>query len=161
MTDNTEKIPGNTLVYTNLIGEDIQNYVKGVLISSGIPENRVEKVFEWVNDYNRCMGSCENFDLKDEFTSVTAHAVDYGDYYPMSTLWYKTNKRDYSDILCRLAAFELMGDSIDVKKPVEESRYGFDSESGWLYSDNDAVCNNPLVDFNESERKNIFLFTHR
>ena len=150
------KISDNTLIYTNLIGEDVQNYVKQILISSGIPENRAEKVFEWVNDYNRCMGSCENFDLKDEFTSVCAPAVDYGDYYPMSTLWYKTNKRDYADILCRLAAFELIGDSIHVKNPVEESRYGYDSEDGWLNSDYDAVCNNPLVDFNESEREKYF-----
>lgn len=146
----------NTLIYTNLTGETVQSYVKEILISAGIPEKCTKKVFEWVNDYNACMGKCEGFDLKDEFTSVSADAVDYGDYYPMSTLWYKTNKRSYSDILCRLAAFGLIGDSITVKKPIEEDRYECYSDDQWLYSDYDAINNNPLVDFDESEKEKYF-----
>lgn len=149
---NTE----NTLVYTNLACAGVQEYIKQILISSGIPENRAEKMFQWVNDYNECMGGCENFELKDEFTAVSVPAVDYGDYYPMSTLWFKTNKRDYGDILCRLAAFELMADGITAKNAVDESRYECYSDTQWLYSDYDAIYNNPLVDFRDSEIEKYF-----
>lgn len=153
-TETEEK--NSTLTYTNLLSKSVQESVKQILISAGIPKKRAEKVFEWVNDYNGCMGSCESFDLKDEFTSVSAPVVDYGDYYPMSTLWFKTNKRDYGDILCRLAAFELLSCSITVKNPIDKSRYECYSDNQWLYSDYDAVCNNPLVDMDEGETEKYF-----
>lgn len=154
--DKEKKYPDGSLTYSNLTGESARNEVKELLSVAGVPENRIEKILEWVNDYNKCMGSCENFELKEDFTSVSAYAVDYGDYYPMSALWYKTNKRNYADILCRLAAFELLSDFISVSAPLDKSEWECYSDTQWLYSDYDAICNNPLVDFGEGEKEKYF-----
>lgn len=154
--DTEKRYPDGTLNYSNLTGEAVRNEVKEILSAAGISESRIEKVFEWIKDFNSCMGSCENFDLKDDFVSVSAYAIDYGDYYPMSTMWFKTNRRDYGDILCRLAAYELLKDFISVSNPLDESEWECYSDTQWLYSDYDAICNNPLVDFGESEMEKYF-----
>jgi len=154
--DTEKRYPDGTLNYSNLTGEAVRNEVKEILSIAGIPENQIEKVFEWVKDYNSCMGSCENFNLKDDFDSVSAYAIDYGDYYPMSTMWFKTNRRDYGDILCRLAAYKLLSDFISVGNPLDKSEWECYSDTQWLYSDYDAICNNPLVDFGESEMEKYF-----
>ena len=154
--DTEKRYPDGTLTCSNLTGETVRNEVKEILSAAGISESRIEKVFEWIKDFNSCMGSCENFDLKDDFVSVSAYAIDYGDYYPMSTMWFKTNRRDYGDILCRLAAYELLKDFISVSNPLDESEWECYSDTQWLYSDYDAICNNPLVDFGESEMEKYF-----
>ena len=61
--DTEKRYPDGTLNYSNLTGEAVRNEVKEILSIAGIPENQIEKVFEWVKDYNSCMGSCENFDF--------------------------------------------------------------------------------------------------
>lgn len=144
------------LTYTNLLGKQVQDDIEEILLSAGIPQNRIEKVFEWIRDFNQCMSGCESYELADEFITVHAPVVDYGDYGPMSRMWFKTNQRDYGDVLCRIAAFQLLQDSIAVGNVIGRDEWECFADTQWLYSDWDAISGHPLIDFSDDEQSKYF-----
>ena len=142
-----------TLTYSNLAGDQSRREVEEILLAAGIPEKYVDMLFLWVNDFNQCMSKCETFHLIDGFVTEDIPVVDYGDYYPMSTAWFKTNQRKYGDVLCRIAAFLLMQDQITAKALIEEELWECWQDTQWLCSDNDAISNNPLIDFDQKQQR--------
>ncbi len=155
-TDAEQYFQDGTLTYTNLVGEDVQNEVGEILRSAGISQEHVGEMFQWVDDFNQCMGKCETFHLVDGFLTENIAIVDYGEYYPMSTAWFKTNKRDYGDVLCRIAAFQLVQDHITVKNFLNEDLWEGYHDTQWLYSDYDAISSNPLIDFDKEQQNQYF-----
>ncbi len=145
-----------TLTYTNLVGEQVQQEVRDTLISSGVSKDSIEKLFIWVNDFNQCMKDCESFNLVDTWTTSTIPAVDYGEYSPMSNMWYKHNKRNFSDVLCRIAAFQLTQGNIAVKNLIDKDKWECYTDTQWLYSDWDAISGFSLIDLDETETSRYF-----
>lgn len=141
--------------YTNLVGADVQAEVQEILTAASISRERLETLWRWVDDYNQAMASCESLSLAEGWTSAASPVVDYGDYYPASTAWFKTARRDYADILCRLAAFQLLRDGITAARPVPESDWACGRDQ-WLVSDAEAIAQHPLVDLTEEEVETYF-----
>ena len=51
----------------------------------------------------------------------------------MSVEWYKNNKRNYHDILCRIAAYELVQDNISIDKVISKENFDcWDSDTDFL-----------------------------
>lgn len=144
-----------TLTYTNLVGGGVQDTVRRACTDAGVAPERLDKFFVWVDDFNACMKDCPSYTLQDAFVTIDAPVVDYGDYGPMSRLWYKTNGRKYSDVLCRIAAFQLMRDHITVSTPLAPADWDT-GEDQWLCSDGDAIENFPLVAFSGAEKEMYF-----
>lgn len=142
-------------IYTNLIGQEEQTEVQAALTAAGVPASRVETLWRWVDDYRQAMASCEALPLVDGWASAASPVVDYGDYYPVSTAWYKAAGRDYADILCRLAAFQLLQDGIRANNPVPRNEWA-SAEDQWLASDADAIAHHPLVDFSDEAVQTYF-----
>lgn len=150
-----EQYKDGTLTYSNLVGEEVQTQVRDVMLVNGISEADANKFFVWVNDFNEIMKDCESYELQDEFITVDVPMVDYGDYGPMSRMWYKTNGREYSDVLCRIAAFHLMKQNISVSEFIDEQDWAR-GEDQWLCSDWEAISGFSLVDFSEEETARYF-----
>lgn len=141
-----------TLTYSNLAGNTSQKEVREILLSAGIAEKDLDRLFLWIDDFNQCMSKCENFHLRDEFVTEDIAVVDYGDYYPMSTTWFKTNRREYGDVLCRIAAFWIMQDYVTAEKPIEKEQWECYQDTQWLYSDHDAISSHPLIEFDQQQQ---------
>lgn len=168
--EEKKKVSAGELTYTNLNSESSLNEVQSALKASGIREEHVDKVVKWVRDYNACMKDCESFSLVGDFVTVDKKAVDYGDYYLISKEWFKKNKREYYDILCRIAAFELNRDNITVKNAISKDEFNcWDDEKSWLYSDGDAILGRgadegeygeippfPMLDWNDQVKREYF-----
>ena len=136
---NSEVISAG-LTYTNLNSKSAINEVKSILLKSGIKDEYVRDVLEWVADYNNCMKDCKEFTLIGDFTTVSTKAIDYGDYYNMSREWFRKNHRNYHDVLCRIVAFELNQDNITTKKLVKKDDFDcWDEDKSWLYTDGDIL----------------------
>lgn len=130
----------STLTYTNLNSELSMNEVKSSLTASGIRSEYTDRVMAWVTDYNTCMKNCDEFSLIGDFTTVSANAIDYGDYSKISREWFRKNHRNYHDILCRTAAFELNQENIETKKLLKKSEFDcWDEDKSWLYTDGDIL----------------------
>ena len=128
------------LTYTNLNSKSAIDEVKSILLKSGIKDEYVRDVLEWVADYNNCMKDCKEFTLIGDFTTVSTKAIDYGDYYNMSREWFRKNHRNYHDVLCRIVAFELNQDNITTKKIVKKDDFDcWDENKSWLYTDGDIL----------------------
>ena len=125
------------LTYTNLNSKSAINEVESILLKSGIKDEYVRDVLEWVADYNNCM---KEFTLIGDFTTVSTKAIDYGDYANMSREWFRKNHRNYHDVLCRIVAFELNQDNITTKKLVKKDDFDcWDEDKSWLYTDGDIL----------------------
>lgn len=144
------------LTYSNLVGKEVQEEVKTALLEAGIVPEDADQFFAWVDDFNQAMKECPSFSLQDSFTTVQAPAVDYGDYGPMSTTWYKTNHRDYGDVLCRVAAFHLTKDGINTAFKIDRQDWACYHENQWLYSDWEAISSSPLIAFTDDETADYF-----
>lgn len=130
----------STLTYTNLNSELSINEVKSSLTASGIRSEYTDRVMAWVTDYNTCMKNCDEFSLIGDFTTVSANAIDYGDYSKISREWFRKNHRNYHDVLCRIVAFELNQDNITTKKIVKKDDFDcWDENKSWLYTDGDIL----------------------
>lgn len=106
------------LTYSNLDSQTAVEEVSSVLLDAGIEPDRIETVMAWVADFNDCMQGCPSFELVGDFRQVEDGVVDYGSYYEKSTQWFKTNARNYHDVLCRIVAFELVAPRVGVASPV-------------------------------------------
>lgn len=106
------------LTYSNLASSAAVEEVRAALLDSGVEAARVETVMAWVAGFNDCMRGCPSFELVGDFRQIEDGVVDYGSYYEKSTQWFKANKRDYHDVLCRIVAFELGAPNVTVAHPV-------------------------------------------
>ena len=135
-----QNISEGTLTYTNLNSKSSIDEVKSSLKTSEIRSEYADRVLEWVADYNNCMRNCDEFSLTGDFITVSAKAIDYGDYSKMSREWFRKNNRNYHDVLCRIVAFELNQDNIETKKMVKKSDFDcWDEDESWLYTDGDIL----------------------
>lgn len=135
------------LTYTNLDSESSIYEIRETLLNAGIKQKSVDIVLDWVADYNSCMRGCSSFTLVGDFITIDGTTVDYGDYYPMSTEWYKYNKRNYHDVLCRIAAFELVKDSVIVIEKIQKEDFDcWDENTAWLYTDGDILFGREAVE---------------
>lgn len=146
------------LIYTNLNSENSVNEVKEILTDANIPSKSIDTVFDWVADFNDAMKSCPAFTLAGDFTAIDKDTVDYGDYYLMSTEWYKNSKKDYNDILCRIAAFELNRENISVKNQIPKENFNcWDENNSWLLSDGEIIFGEEASETNKSYRPHPLL----
>lgn len=135
-----EKIVSDSLTYTNLNSDASVKEVKEILTKANIPSKSIDTVFDWIADFNAAMKNCPSFTLIGDFTTIDKNTVDYGDYYPMSTEWYKNAGKDYDDILCRIAAFELNRENISVKNRILKENFDcWDENDSWLFSDGTII----------------------
>ena len=135
-----QNISEGTLTYTNLNSKSSIDEVKSSLKTSEIRSEYADRVLEWVADYNNCMRNCDEFSLTGDFITVSAKAIDYGDYSKMSREWFRRNNRNYHDVLCRIVAFELNQGNIETKKMVKKSDFDcWDEDESWLYTDGDIL----------------------
>ena len=144
------------LTYSNLVGREAQQEGRTVLLDAGIAAGDVDQFFVWVDDFNQAMKNCPSYQLQDAFTTVTAPVVDYGEYGPMSRTWYKENQRDYGDVLCRIAAFQLTKDAITTASAIDRRDWACYTEDQWLCSDWEAISTSPLIEFSEEETEDYF-----
>lgn len=143
---DADAIHAHQFTYTNLDSESSVREVRDILAKAGIPESHIDTVLSWVADYNDCMRECPAFSLTGDFTTVEGTTVDYGDYPPMSTEWYKRNGRNYHDILCRIAAYELSQDNISVGEALAEEDFDcHDENTSWLYTDGSILFGREAV----------------
>ena len=139
-SESISEVISTGLTYTNLNSKSAINEVKSILLKSGIKDEYVRDVLEWVADYNNCMKDCKEFTLIGDFTTVSTKAIDYGDYANMSREWFRKNHRNYHDVLCRIVAFELNQDNITTKKIVKKDDFDcWDENKSWLYTDGDIL----------------------
>ena len=54
-------------------------------------------------------------------------------------------------MLCRIAAYQLIQDNVDIQQPIDKKDWECYSETQWLYSDWNALSNLSLIDFDESD----------
>ena len=169
-TQDSKVIFSDKLTYTNLDSESSVSEVRDILTKADIRKEYVDTVLGWVSDYNDCMRACPSFSLAGDFITIDGTAVDYGDYYPMSVEWFKNNNRNYHDILCRIAAFELNQDNISVEKAIEKENFDcWDTDTSWLYTDGDILFGReaaegehkeyvpfPLINWSEDATANYF-----
>lgn len=140
------------LTYTNLDSQSSVEEVRSILTKAGIQAIYVDTVLDWAADYNNCMRGCPAFSLVGDFVTIDEAAVDYGEYYPMYTEWYKHNARNYPDILCRIAAFELVQDNISVNEVITKDNFDcWDENGAWLYSDGGILFGREAVEGEHKE----------
>ena len=136
-SESISEVISTGLTYTNLNSKSAIDEVKSILLKSGIKDEYVRDVLEWVADYNNCMKDCKEFTLIGDFTTVS---TNYGDYANMSREWFRKNHRNYHDVLCRIVAFELNQDNITTKKIVKKDDFDcWDENKSWLYTDGDIL----------------------
>ena len=135
------------LTYTNLDSESSISEVRDILTKAGIYTRYVDTVLDWVTDYNDCMRGCSSFSLVGDFVTIDGTTVDYGDYSPMSTEWYKRNNRNYHDVLCRIVAFELIQDNLSISEVIAKENFDcWDENTAWLYTDGDILFGREAVE---------------
>lgn len=160
ISDNQDAdIPlSDKLTYTNLDSESSVSEVQDIMTKAGIQTRYIDTVLEWAADYNNCMRECSSFSLEGDFVTIDGTMVDYGEYYPKYTEWYKRNDRNYPDVLCRIAAFELVQDNISVSEAIAKENFDcWDENTAWLYTDGDILFGRegedydpfPLIDWND------------
>ncbi len=143
----TDVVLQNKLTYSNLDSELSMNEVRDILIKAGIQINYVDTVLGWATDYNNSMRECPSFSLVGDFITIDEMAVDYGEYYAMSTQWYKRNNRNYHDVVCRIVAYELNQDNISVGNIIKEENFDcWDENTAWLYTDGDILFGREAVE---------------
>lgn len=144
---NIDIVPQDKLTYSNLDSELSMSEVRDILVKAGIQTNYVDIVMGWVTDYNNSMRECPSFSLVGDFITLDKMTVDYGEYYPMSTQWYKSNNRNYHDVVCRTVAYELNQDNISVGKVIKEENFDcWDENTAWLYTDGDILFGREAVE---------------
>lgn len=156
-------------VYTNLDSAASSREVRDLLTAAGLEEERIDTVLAWAGDFNDCMRACPSFSLAGEFTALEGGVADYGDYPPASQTWFKTGGRNYHDILCRIAAFQLARPLITVGTDLPREAWAcWDEERDWLYSDGDTLFGReasenqkayapfPLLDWDEETVQDYF-----
>ncbi len=144
---NIDVVVQDKLTYSNLDSELSMNEVRDILLKSGIPTNHVDTVLNWVTDYNNSMRECPSFSLVGDFVTIDEMAVDYGEYYDMSTEWYKRNRRNYHDVVCRIAAYELNQDNISIGNVLKKENFDcWDENTAWLYTDGDILFGREAVE---------------
>ncbi|RRD95166.1 DUF4300 family protein [Clostridiales bacterium COT073_COT-073] len=160
----------NGLIYSNLNSEMAINETKSIFKDSGIENKSIEKLLQWVNDYNAVMKNCKSFSLVGDFTAIQDKTIYYSDYPTMSREWFRINNRDYFDVLCRIVAFELNKGNITVDKTLSREKFNcWDEDESWLYSDGVAIFGReavegdyskskpfPLLNWNDEEIKEYF-----
>lgn len=160
----------NGLIYSNLNSETAINEIKSVFENSGIENKSMDKILEWVNDYNAVMNNCKAFSLVGDFTEIQDKTIYYSDYPTISREWFRENNRDYFDVLCRIVAFELNKGNITVDKTVSREKFNcWHEDESWLYSDGVAIFGReavegdyskskpfPLLNWNDEEIKEYF-----
>lgn len=166
------ELTDNGLTYSNLNSEMTMNEIKSVFENSGIENKSIDKVLEWVKDYNAAMKNCEAFSLVGDFTTIQDKTIYYSDYSTIAKEWFRKNNRDYFDVLCRIVAFELNKGNITINKTLSREKFAcWNEEESWLYSDGVAIFGReavegdypksrpfPLLGWNEEDIKKYFTF---
>ena len=146
-SQNIDVVLKDKLTYSNLDSELSINEVQDILIKAGIQTNHVDTVLSWAKDYNNSMRECPSFSLVGDFITIDEMTVDYGEYYAMSTQWYKRNNRNYRDVVCRIVAYELNQDNISVGDVIKEENFDcWDENTAWLYTDGDILFGQEAVE---------------
>lgn len=141
-----------SILYSNLVEKATQDEIAKRFVNADIPEEVVNTVMQWVNDYNGYMGDL--FDFTPDFQLMETDVIDYGNYYPKMKKW--TKNRDYGDILCRIAAFTLLKDKITVTNCLPEYKWSVSEDDGWLVSDKETFDTYPLIDVSDNEKSTYF-----
>ena len=136
------------LTYSNLVEEEGKQEIEEYLLERGVPAQSMKVFREWVNDYNEHVNAKEN--LEKGFHTISAAQADYKkiDFEP------RENEEGipYSEVNCRLTAFLLFKDFVNITNPVE----GADN---YLMFDVEAMEQHPLMAFDKGdESKFITLF---
>jgi hypothetical protein len=163
-TGESEKNVHTGLLFSNLCDSETQDEVKHILTAGGINPTYVEEVFSWVNQYNEGIGSLDTFELTPSFTYTEKNYVWYGsddDYPDVSRNWWKVNRYDYTDVLCRSTAFYLMRDYVSTENIIPKSEWHIiedenDWSHSWLVTDMDGFETNPCLKLTDEEIEQYF-----
>ncbi len=144
---NADMVSQNQLTYSNLDSNASILEIEDILTEAGISTNYVDTVLSWVTDYNDSMRGCQSFSLAGDFITIDEMAVDYGEYYPMSTQWFKLNHRNYHDVVCRIVAYELNQDNISVGNVIKKEDFDcWNENTAWLYTDGDILFGREAIE---------------
>lgn len=152
------------LLYTNLVNKAVQDEVKDILVGAGINSVYVEDVFSWIDEYNVGVDKLETFELAPSFMRIDTDYVWYGsddEYYLVANNWWKVNKYDYWDVLCRSTAYYLMRDYISVANLIPEKEWHIiedenDWSKSWLVTDMNGIQTNPKLSLSNDEIAQYF-----
>jgi len=112
--------------YTNLVDDKTRNEVADELLKAGVSEDRVNTFVDWVEEYNDNVKEAKTF--HDGYTSEPSGQCNYDDVTLKQE--YDENGRFIMDMNCRLTAYLLFGDKVDISNYDKEydSYLMFDAE---------------------------------
>lgn len=100
------------LKYSNLADNETRDRVKKALANAGLSEDKINKFFEAVDEYNNAVGSKN---LVQEMTSIEAVFPTF-DQDKLIDAWLNNNQ-GFVGRNCRITSYSLMGDFITVGNP--------------------------------------------
>lgn len=128
------------LKYSNLVDNETRERVKKALANAGVSDEKINKFFEAVDEYNNAVGSKN---LVQEMTSIEA-AFPTFDQDKLIDAWLNKNQ-GFVGRNCRITSYSLMGDSIKVgnKNP---------GDTTMLFNDFDAINEKKIFEGEDKEK---------
>lgn len=148
------------LLYTNLVGDEVQNIVRHILLDAGADEDSLSDFFEWVNQYNTVMRELGSMPLVSEFTQIDMNFV----FYDLKNIAVGIRWADvgYRDIFCRMVAFHLLRPIINIQNLLPEVQWyvmsGNDDDfsRSTLFGDLMVFQDNPYIEWPQYEISRYF-----
>ena len=128
------------LKYSNLVDNETRERVKKALANAGVSDEKINKFFEAVDEYNNAVGSKN---LVQEMTSIEA-AFPTFDQDKLIDAWLNKNQ-GFVGRNCRITSYFLMGDSIKVGNKTP-------GDTTMLFNDFDAINEKKIFEGEDKEK---------
>ena len=135
------------LKYSNLVDNETRERVKKALANAGVSDEKINKFFEAVDEYNNAVG---NKNLVQEMTSIEA-AFPTFDQDKLIDAWLNKNQ-GFVGRKCMITSYSLMGDSIKVGNKTP-------GDTTMLFNDFDAI-NEKMIFEGEDKEKFDTIFSY-
>ena len=128
------------LKYSNLVDNETRERVKKALANAGVSDEKINKFFEAVDEYNNAVG---NKNLVQEMTSIEA-AFPTFDQDKLIDAWLNKNQ-GFVGRKCMITSYSLMGDSIKVGNKTP-------GDTTMLFNDFDAINEKKIFEGEDKEK---------
>ena len=128
------------LKYSNLVDNETRERVKKALANAGVSDEKINKFFEAVDEYNNAVGSKN---LVQEMTSIEA-AFPTFDQDKLIDAWLNKSQ-GFVGRNCRITSYSLMGDSIKVGNKTP-------GDTTMLFNDFDAINAKKIFEGEDKEK---------
>ena len=128
------------LKYSNLVDNETRERVKKALANAGVSDEKINKFFEAVDEYNNAVG---NKNLVQEMTSIEA-AFPTFDQDKLIDAWLNKSQ-GFVGRNCRITSYSLMGDSIKVGNKTP-------GDTTMLFNDFDAINEKKIFEGEDKEK---------